>query len=441
MAGCIALIKMKFLPRFLYLFRTIPIPLTNSFFTQLRSLLTRLIWANRRPRVSWDTLTLPYNRGGFAVPDFHLYYLVAQAQYSYHWFHPDAQIPYTITDKKLVAPTPLASLLPKGKSLDPRDIQPLSTTCWAWRKLNRMLVSDPLYSPAIPLFNNPLLPLTAEKQVQTTLTKLDLTTLGTLFLEGQEHKLSDIAQLPNLTYMDNFTMTRMQGALRSAFTTFPAPYAEFTLLSLLISDTSSTYLITKLYKACMSKKIVRERGVRQQWEDDLDHPLTDKEWTCCLDQIQKISPNHRHKLLHFKCIHRTYIIPLQLAKFDPSKSTCPKCGSLDANFSHMAWSCPRILAFWTEVFQTLVCIIEAALLPSPRLGLLVLVHHVKRSYRRFIAIALLLAKREIALHWGAKSRPQKAAWTRSLAYCSLQTDIFLPTTSYFQAPRYMVHLS
>ena len=59
-AGRIGIIKMVVLPRFLYLFANIPIPLNNSFFRTLQSILCRLVWAGKRPRVAWRTLVLPY---------------------------------------------------------------------------------------------------------------------------------------------------------------------------------------------------------------------------------------------------------------------------------------------------------------------------------------------------------------------------------------------
>ena len=104
MAGRIAIIKMVVLPRFLYLFSNIPIPLTNAFFSTLRGLLTRLIWAGKRPRVNWRTMVLPYERGIYAVPHFHLYYLVAQCHYAYHWYHPSKRLPYANPEIDLVAP-------------------------------------------------------------------------------------------------------------------------------------------------------------------------------------------------------------------------------------------------------------------------------------------------------------------------------------------------
>lgn len=224
----------------------------------------------------------------------------------------------------MAAPTPLDAPLPKGIPLDPQDIQPLSTTCWAWRKLNIMLGDVPLYSSAIPLSNNTFLPLTSEKVVQHTHTKLGLDTLGSLFPEGHARTLMELSALPGMTYMDNFITARLLGALPSTVAFFPSPPTDFTPLTLLITDKEGIHLFTKLYKACIALKQVRDRGVRQRWEEDLGHSLTDKEWTFCLDQIQKISPNHRHKLLHFKLIHRIYVTKRQLANLTPpNRPTAP----------------------------------------------------------------------------------------------------------------------
>lgn len=75
-AGRIAIIKMVVLPCYLYLFLNILITLSCAFFDNLRSALTRLIWAGKHSRIVWNSLTLPYERGGFGIPD--LYYLIAQ---------------------------------------------------------------------------------------------------------------------------------------------------------------------------------------------------------------------------------------------------------------------------------------------------------------------------------------------------------------------------
>lgn len=303
-------------------------------------------------------------------------------------------------DKELAAPTSVASLLPRGIPLDALDIQPLATTCWAWRKLNRLYRSGPLYSPALLLAHNPFLPLTTDRGVLATLSKLGLDTFGSLFPDDRARKLSELTQLPGLTGVDSLNVARLQGTLRATFSSFPAPFADFPPLTLLITDDTRFHLVTKLYKACLALRMGRDGEIRRRWELDIGHPLTDKDWAFCLVQTHRVSPNHRHKLLHFKFIHRIYISPNQLATFDPSKQpTCPKCNALAADFAHVTCSCLPILAYWQEVFATLTQIIETPLVPSPELGLLGLVWRIKLCYRRFTAIALLLAKREIAVLW------------------------------------------
>lgn len=125
LAGRIALIKMVILPKFLYLFNSIPIPLTNSFFNTLQSLLVRLVSAGGRPRVGWRFLTLPYNREGIGAPDFKLYYFVAQCSYAHLWYHPDSRIPYLCPESDLACPDTLSTILPKGMKRDTVDIQSL----------------------------------------------------------------------------------------------------------------------------------------------------------------------------------------------------------------------------------------------------------------------------------------------------------------------------
>uniref|UniRef100_A0A8C5WHL5 Reverse transcriptase domain-containing protein n=1 Tax=Leptobrachium leishanense TaxID=445787 RepID=A0A8C5WHL5_9ANUR len=57
--GRINIIKMSILPKFLYLFQTLPIHVTPSFFNTLRSLFGKFIWADKRPRLAFRLLTRP----------------------------------------------------------------------------------------------------------------------------------------------------------------------------------------------------------------------------------------------------------------------------------------------------------------------------------------------------------------------------------------------
>uniref|UniRef100_A0A8C9ZKR3 Reverse transcriptase n=1 Tax=Sander lucioperca TaxID=283035 RepID=A0A8C9ZKR3_SANLU len=51
MIGRINIIKMSILPKFLYLFQSIPLHIPASFFSSLNKTLTKFIWNSKRPRL------------------------------------------------------------------------------------------------------------------------------------------------------------------------------------------------------------------------------------------------------------------------------------------------------------------------------------------------------------------------------------------------------
>uniref|UniRef100_A0A3B3B8H2 Reverse transcriptase domain-containing protein n=1 Tax=Oryzias melastigma TaxID=30732 RepID=A0A3B3B8H2_ORYME len=57
-------VKMDILPRFLYLFQTLPVELTDQDFAEWDKLVSRFIWQGKRPRVRYRTLQLPKEKGG-----------------------------------------------------------------------------------------------------------------------------------------------------------------------------------------------------------------------------------------------------------------------------------------------------------------------------------------------------------------------------------------
>lgn len=59
--GRINIIKMSILPKFLYLFQSLPLPLPESFFKEINSIFSRFIWNNRKPRLRLRLLFLPYD--------------------------------------------------------------------------------------------------------------------------------------------------------------------------------------------------------------------------------------------------------------------------------------------------------------------------------------------------------------------------------------------
>uniref|UniRef100_A0A8P4JZV7 Endonuclease/exonuclease/phosphatase domain-containing protein n=1 Tax=Dicentrarchus labrax TaxID=13489 RepID=A0A8P4JZV7_DICLA len=78
-------IKMNVLPRFLYLFQTLPISIPNKFFKKLESVITRFIWRGKVPRIKIKTLYNTPQYGGSKLPNFELFYWAPQLRAIWFW--------------------------------------------------------------------------------------------------------------------------------------------------------------------------------------------------------------------------------------------------------------------------------------------------------------------------------------------------------------------
>lgn len=78
LAGKIHAIKMIVLPHFLHLFQSIPCFIPQSYLQlQLDSIIIPFIWNFKAIRISKKHICKPKNTGGFALPNFKMYYWVA----------------------------------------------------------------------------------------------------------------------------------------------------------------------------------------------------------------------------------------------------------------------------------------------------------------------------------------------------------------------------
>ena len=70
--------KMTVLPKVLYLFQTLPIPVPYVLLRKLQTDLLKFTWNYKRHRIPHSVLTAPRSEGGLAFPDLVRYYQAAQ---------------------------------------------------------------------------------------------------------------------------------------------------------------------------------------------------------------------------------------------------------------------------------------------------------------------------------------------------------------------------
>lgn len=88
--GRVESVRMNILPKLLYPFQMLPIPIATSTFDLLNRLISRFIWQGKRPRVQLKTLQLSKESGSPAVPNLKLYYWEAQLKPLTTWLVDDS---------------------------------------------------------------------------------------------------------------------------------------------------------------------------------------------------------------------------------------------------------------------------------------------------------------------------------------------------------------
>lgn len=89
--GRIASFKMMVLPKILYIFRTVPIPLPTFFFNKLNTSLRSFIWKGLRPRIAFSTLMKQRSKGGMGVPIIKNDYRATLLDQLKAWFDPSSR--------------------------------------------------------------------------------------------------------------------------------------------------------------------------------------------------------------------------------------------------------------------------------------------------------------------------------------------------------------
>ena len=89
--GRIDTIRMNIFSRFLFLFKALPIYVSNSMFTFWDRMLIKFVWDNKKPRVKMKTLKLAKRNGGLGLPNLQNYYYAAQIQTLQIWLNDDMQ--------------------------------------------------------------------------------------------------------------------------------------------------------------------------------------------------------------------------------------------------------------------------------------------------------------------------------------------------------------
>lgn len=157
MIGRINVLKMSILPKFLYYFQALPLPLPQSFFDNLNKVFSRFVWNNKKARLRLRLLYLPYERGGLQLPNLRWYYIAAQLTSASYYFHTDAPPIWVTIEQQSIPNLPLSSYLYSAnlKTQRKQTKNPfLKNTINIWYNAHKHIGHHSSLSQFTPLYGN-----------------------------------------------------------------------------------------------------------------------------------------------------------------------------------------------------------------------------------------------------------------------------------------------
>ena len=423
--GRINVIKMNVLPRFLYLFQSLPIPVPAAFFPSLDKLTRRFIWHGKTPRVGLDKLTLDYSQGGLNLPNFRMYYWAAQSRFLAQRFDNGPSPSWLNIEKLEVNDDTWAELFYKWdrKSIKTITDNPLIIhSVLAWCKLHELFGRGGFLSPKTPLWNNRLIPMFFQNSNFRPWSDKGITLLEHCYEEGVLMSFDQLKQKYHLPNRDFFSYLQLRNFIRVTLKGQWNLPKMSPIEQLCHADQPLFKTMSRVYDALMSGLTLPGLDKpRLRWGKDLGIDLDEDLWSdLCRDGVTS-TLNSRYRLIQFNFLHQLYITPSRLHKFNPDiSSLCFRCGSDEGTFLHSTWQCSKLHGFWQGVCDTISSIHRVVFPLDPEVCLLgnFTNTNLRQSHTiKLTEILLAIAKKCIALKWKLDSSLPVAMWLSEVNSC------------------------
>lgn len=418
--GRINAVKMDVLPRFLYLFQTVPIILPSLFFKQLTRAINKFVWGFSRPRIKLSTLYLHKSKGGAGLPDFKKYHSAALLMRLVDWFRsPDKQ---WVQIEGALSPIPLTSLPWAGK---PRSSSLITSLPFLTRQFyyswNRILTSSAPIShkmgPMTPLFGNADFPPALDREsfliwhrrdrirlVQTLSPSHNLITYETL-----KNSCPGMVQ-PWLSYRQ-LSSFLTDSAVRTELLKDKTPFEGYLLLT-----SQATHVLSSIYDFMQNPPEPSSLPFVRAWEAELGVTFSEQEWLKSFILQHKLPVACFSQEKNYKILTRWYRYPTLLRRMYPSTSDCCwRCNAAPGTMLHIWWDCPPLLAFWNSIYALYNNLTGSNISVSPTSGLLTMLPGPISALKKGLLKHFLTAARTIIpRHWKSTTLPSRAEWLAEL---------------------------
>lgn len=416
----IDIVKMNLLPRLLYLFQSLPIKIPPKQFNEWNRMISTFIWAKQRPRIRLQTLQLPKNKGGRALPCLEDYYRAAQLRFLVGWCDPESDAKWKEIEQNFICerlPSLLGdkTLLKKYLSTDTLTnliINPLNI----WYKI----LKDPKFERNSRLlrwiaFDTDFTPAKLDSRF-TYWTNLGITSYCTVSTNNVLVSFDYLRKKHNLEKQDLFRYFQLRNHFdKNIKTTGEEGMNLIEIFTKAYKGNLSRKLISRIYLALQMNRGFSTMYIKSRWEKEANIQIPEDDWLNICKTMSTTSSSDLWREFTWKNTLRFFITPRikSLQTNNPAQGRCWRgCGNMSAGHFHIFWECPIISSYWENIIAAINSIIN--LQPDVSFGVIYLGNiptDINKQDRYLLQILLASSKKAITRKWLNKECPTVSDWT------------------------------
>lgn len=421
MFGRVESVRMNVLPRLLYPFQMLPIDIPKSTFDKLDKLIARFIWQNKRPRIRLKTLQLLKSGGGLKLPNLQYYFWAAQMRPISIWIQDLTNTRWLDIEKSLCA-RPLQTLLFLDIPLNEVQMSEWTrATLKIWRKIKLSFGLPKVISALTNIgFIKDFAPSHSDTRFQRWSERHRLKNLYQLHKEGIFKSFNQLREEFTLPNTDYFRYLQLRSFLTkhkdwNKLVT-PTPIENF--LIRLQAGNCDKKIISNAYQIFLDLDTNNTLRMKERWETEMNLAISEDAWEEICTEAHLVTNSNMWREFKWKVITRFFRTPEIISKMGPPHSDrCWRnCSTLIGNHTHIFWSCPKLKAFWEEVFKALIEIFHQPLPKDPKVALLgVIPEGIEgRAKRYLLQILLTAALKCITIKWLNLDPPTYSMWIQKV---------------------------
>ena len=349
----IEIIKMNILPRLLYLFQSLPIMVPKKQFDEWDKWISRFVWGGKKPRTRYETLQLPKDRGGMALPNLREYFNAAQIRPLTCWCNTGIdpsrwkemelefegyKIQHLLADKN--------QYMKLMKDLDP--ITKFTIEIW-YAIVKKHKLEKEIKILSWPAYDTRFKPGLIDQGYKRLAKWNDITAICTVIRQGKMQSFEDLRVKHDLEHREFFRYLQMRDYFEKEIKTDWR--SEVILIMTQAYIKKQDKVISALYQGLMASKNNSTLYIKKKWESGFGMQITDKDWDNICETQCTATSSRMWREFCWKNITRYFITPKIKAKMQAGQQSCwRQCGAMDVDHEHIFWNCPKINSYWHNIW-------------------------------------------------------------------------------------------